>query len=572
MSAAPLPVETSGPSNVAAHLPRVAARQPFATAIYAPSGRDRAGRARYVHCTYRQLDEASDRIARGLATLGVSRGTRVALMVRPSLELFSLTFGLFKAGAVPVLIDPGIGLANMKACLAKSRPEAFIGVPTAQLARLVLGWARRSVRTVVTVGGGGFFGGSRAAFGGTSLEEVERRGDGSRAPLPDVGADDVAAVLFTSGSTGVPKGAVYTHGNFSAQVEAIRRMYDIRPGEVDLPTFPLFALFDPALGMTTVVPDMDPTRPAKADPRILAAAIEDFGVTNMFGSPALLDTLGRWGERDGKRLPSLRRVISAGAPVPAKVLARMRAMLSEDARVVTPYGATECLPVATIESREVLGETAERTSAGEGVCVGAPVPEAEVRIIAVTDEPIARFEDAQLLGVGEIGEIVVRGPMATQRYFDADEQTRLAKIPDAPGVGVRHRMGDVGYLDERGRLWFCGRKSQRVETGERTIFTQPVEGVMDTHRDVRRSALVGVRRGGRVEPVVCVELERARRDAATLRAELRSLALAHEVTRGIETFLVHPGFPVDIRHNAKIRREELAAWAEAQLAKTEGRR
>ncbi|HEY8430488.1 MAG TPA: fatty acid CoA ligase family protein, partial [Sandaracinaceae bacterium] len=546
----------TAPVNVAAHLPRMAALQPYAPAIFAPAGRDRRGRPRYTHYTYRQLDEASDRIARGLEAHGIGKGTRVALMVRPSLELFSITFGLFKAGAVPVLIDPGIGLANMKACLERARPEAFIGIPAAQAARLALGWAK-TVRTVITVG-------PRGPWPGLTLDAIERAGERSGRVLRETAASDLAAILFTSGSTGPPKGAVYTHGNFAAQVEAIRRMYDIRPGEIDLPTFPLFALFDPALGMTTVIPEMDPTRPAKADPRKIVRAIEDFGVTNMFGSPALLDTLSRWGEAEGVRLPSLRRVISAGAPVPARVLARMRTMLDERAVVVTPYGATECLPVATIESREVLGETAAQTERGKGVCVGRPVPEAEVAIIAIEDGPIRTWSDAKVLPPGEIGEIVVKGPMATRRYWESEEHTALAKIAD--GDAVRHRMGDLGYLDERGRIWFCGRKSQRVVTAEGVLFTIPCEGVFNAHRDVRRSALVGVRRHGRTIPVVCVELERGTRDRERVIRELRRLALAHEHTRSIETFLVHPGFPVDIRHNAKIRREELARWAERELA------
>lgn len=559
MQEEPIRASERGPVNIAAHLPRVAAQQPYAPAIFAPDGRDRRGRPRYTHYTYKQLDDASDRIARGLEASGVGRGTRVALMVRPSLELFSITFGLFKAGAVPVLIDPGIGLANMKACLERARPEVFVGIPTAQLARLALGWAR-TARTVITVG-------PRGPWPGLTLDDIERAGAGSSTALRATSPDDLAAILFTSGSTGPPKGAVYTHGNFAAQVEAIRRMYDIRPGEIDLPTFPLFALFDPALGMTTVIPEMDPTRPANADPRIIARAIEDFGVTNMFGSPALLNTLSRWGEANGVRLPSLRRVISAGAPVPARVLARMRAMLSDEADVVTPYGATECLPVASIESREVLRETAKMTEQGAGVCVGRPVPEAEVAIIAITDAPIRAWSDAKVLPRGEIGEIVVRGPMATRRYWDSDEHTALAKIAD--GDAVRHRMGDLGYLDEAGRIWFCGRKSQRVVTSEGTFFTIPCEGVFNAHPDVFRSALVAASLGGRTVPVVCVELERGarRRDRARLLSELKERASAHEHTRAIELFLVHGGFPVDIRHNAKIRREELALWATEELAR-----
>ena len=548
-------LDDRAPVNVAAHLPRVAREQPDAPAIWAP---DRRGR--YTPTTYRELDAASDRIARGLGAFGVARGARVALMVRPSRELFSLVFGLFKAGAVPVLIDPGIGLRNMKACLAKARPEAFIGIPAAQLARKALGWAP-SARTIITVGA------RTPLTRGATLHDVERAGDGAGDALAPTRAEDLAAVLFTSGSTGAPKGAVYTHGNFAAQVDAIRRMYDIRPGEIDLPTFPLFALFDPALGMTTVIPDMDPTRPAKADPRKIASAIERFGVTNMFGSPALLNTLSRWGEATGRKLPTLRRVISAGAPVPAAVLARMRAMLDERAIVVTPYGATECLPVATIESREVLGETASATERGAGVCVGRPVPEAEVAIIGITDAPIARWSDAEVLGPGAIGEIVAKGPMATRRYFESEEQTALAKIADEGG-SFRHRMGDLGYLDSSGRVWFCGRKSQRVVTGDETLFTIPCEGVFNAHPDVFRSALVGASVGGQIVPVVCVELEEERRDRGRLVMELRALAHRHAHTRAIRTFLVHPGFPVDIRHNAKIRREELARWASRELSRS----
>ena len=126
--------------------------------------------------------------------------------------------------------------------------------------------------------------------------------------------DDIAAILFTSGSTGVPKGAVYTHGNFLAQVELLKETYGIEPGEIDLPTFPLFALFDPALGMSAVIPEMDPTRPANVDPEKILGAIQRYGVTNTFGSPALLHRVGSYGAAHGVKLPTLRRVISAGAP------------------------------------------------------------------------------------------------------------------------------------------------------------------------------------------------------------------------------------------------------------------
>ena len=284
----------SEPVNIAGFLPRMAESLPYAPAIYYPCGRGADGKVRYTHYTYRQLDEQSDLIARGLTAVGVGRGVRTALMVKPSLEFFALTFGIFKAGAVPVMIDPGIGLKSLKTCLAEAQPEAFIGIPAAHAARVVLGWARGTLKTLITVG-------RKWAWGGLTLDDVRRAGAeaGSGGFIAETRADDMAAILFTSGSTGRPKGVMYEHRHFVNQVKLIRDAYDIRPGEIDLPTFPLFALFDPALGMTSVIPDMDATRPAAVDPALLIEAVHDFGITNMFGSPALLNTVGRYGEAHG---------------------------------------------------------------------------------------------------------------------------------------------------------------------------------------------------------------------------------------------------------------------------------
>jgi len=316
--------------------------------------------------------------------------------------------------------------------------------------------------------------------------------------------------------------------------------------------------------MTTIVPDMDSTRPAHVDPRKIIEAVKEFGVTNMFASPALLDTVGRYGAEHGVKLPTLRRVISAGAPVPATVMECFLGMLEPGARVLTPYGATESLPVASISSDEVLGETRDRTDEGAGVCVGHPVERVRVSIIGIDDGVIDRWDDELCLPPGEVGEIVVKGAAVTRSYYGRDEATLLAKIPDAEGDGFSHRMGDLGYLDEQGRLWFCGRKAHRVVTRERTYFTVPCEAIFNTHTRVRRTALVGVHRDGEVRPVLCVELERNTTADDALTGELKALGSAHEHTRAIDTVLYHPGFPVDIRHNAKIGREKLAAWASAR--------
>jgi acyl-CoA synthetase (AMP-forming)/AMP-acid ligase II len=561
------------PVNIASVLPARAAAQPDVPAIHYPVGRDRDGRTRYIHYTYRELDEESTILAAGLQASGIGPGVRTVLMVRPSLPFFALTFAIFRAGAVPVFVDPGMGLRNLGTCLAEAAPEAFIGIPQAHAARVVLGWARPTLRTLVTVG-------PRLGWGGITLAQVRARGLAARAGWtpPPTRAEDMAAILFTSGSTGVPKGVVYTHGIFLAQVESIRSLYDIQPGEIDLPTFPLFALFDPALGMTTVIPRMDFTRPAKVDPRNIAEAVEQFGVTTLFGSPALLRTVGRWGVRHGVQLPTLRRVISAGAPVSPQVLETFAAMLPDDARIHTPYGATESLPVATIHHRQILDDTRAATEAGRGVCVGLPAPGMQVEVIRIDDGPLPDWSDDLPVPRGEVGEIVVRGPVVSTTYYQREASTVLAKIRAADG-GILHRMGDLGYFDDQGRLWFCGRKAHRVILPDgRILFTIQVEQVFNVHPQVARTALVGARGpDGATLPVLCIEREEELPDGETRRLThaalcetLRTLAQTHAHTRDIRHMLIHPAFPVDIRHNAKIGREQLAAWATQELARGKG--
>jgi acyl-CoA synthetase (AMP-forming)/AMP-acid ligase II len=253
--------------------------------------------------------------------------------------------------------------------------------------------------------------------------------------------------------------------------------------------------------------------------------------------------------------------------VPAAVVARMLDLLPPDAQFWTPYGATECLPVAVIEGRELL-TLRERTDAGAGTCVGRPVAGNTVRIIRIDDGAIPEWHDALQVAPGQVGEITVAGPSATDSYFNRDAQTALAKIRETlPEGGARivHRMGDLGWFDAEGRLWFCGRKSQRVVVdAATTLCTEQVEPVFNVHADVARTALVGVGPRGAQVPVLCVELAAGvdPRDWPRIAAELRHLADGAVHTAKVAGFLRHPGpFPVDIRHNAKIGRETLAAWA-----------
>jgi olefin beta-lactone synthetase len=456
-----------------------------------------------------------------------------------------------------------MGTQNLGVCLDEAEPEAFIGVPKAHIGRRLYGWGKRTIRTTVNVGRFRFFCDARI----NQLLGTAVLADGYNPPR--VTADTPAAILFTSGSTGVAKGAEYTHGIFAAQVDMLRTAYGIRPGEVDLCTFPLFALFGPALGMTCVIPDMDARRPADIDPVRTADALTRYQVTNFFGSPAVLRRLSH---TDTPLTPTLRRVISAGAPAAVDVLERFTRRLPAGVQVFTPYGATEALPVANVGSDEILAETRTLTEQGHGVCVGTPFDGMTVRIIRITDEPLPAWDESLCVPNGEVGEIVVSGPVVTQRYFHRDAATGLAKIPDPATGRMMHRMGDVGYFDDRGRLWFCGRKSHRVETPHGTLFTDMVEPIFNALRDgtlpiVGRTALVGVTRNGGRHPVLCYEpgsYAKMGRDPTPI---LRDTAVSHEHTAEINTFLMYDRlrFPVDVRHNSKIFREQLAVWADAKL-------
>ncbi len=540
--------------NIAAAVPALARERPEQIAMRCPGSHGRYD----IALTYAELDARSDAIAAGLATRGIVRGTRTVLMVRPTPEFFLLMFALFKAGAVPVLVDPGIDKRALKQCLDEAQAEAFIGIPLAHIARTLLRWAR-SARIRITTG-------KRAWFADATLDDVERMGANAGAQLADTQPDDVAAILFTSGSTGVPKGVVYRHRHFVAQIEMMRAAFGIVPGGIDLPTFPPFALFDPTLGVTSIIPDMDPTRPGSADPRKLHAAIARFGVDQLFGSPALMRVLTEYAQP----LPTVKRVTSAGAPVPADVVAKLHELLPADATFWTPYGATECLPVAVIEGRELI-TLRSRTEQGAGTCVGRAVPPNDVRLIRVIDDAIASWSDGLIVEGGLVGEITVAGPTATDTYFNRDAATRIAKIRELLPDGserIVHRMGDLGYFDSAGRLWFCGRKTQRVVTADATLCTEQFEPVFNTHPDVRRTALVGVGSFGAQRAVLCVELREGISASQWPRIadELRHLSEGFVHAAKVEMFLHYPKpFPVDIRHNAKIGREKLALWATAKL-------
>jgi len=378
--------------------------------------------------------------------------------------------------------------------------------------------------------------------------------------------DDLAAVIFTTGSTGPPKGVRYEHSIFCAQLQLIKEYYDIGPSDIDQPAFPLFALFATALGACAVIPDMDPTRPAKVDPEKFVASINRYKVTYSFGSPAIWNVVSRYCVKNRIVLQSMRKILMAGAPVPYEVLQRTSEILPPEATIFTPYGATESLPIASISGKEILADTWRFSQQGRGTCVGRALPGIDLEIMAISDHPVPQLQREMLLGVGEIGEILVRGDVVTRAYQNNHDETRLAKVQD--GDSFWHRMGDVGYLDASRRLWFCGRRAHRVQTDNGPLYTIPCEAVINEHPQVYRSALVGIKSREKdcCLPVIIVELHKDKSiNKKQVLAEIKTMSQRNKLTRDIELFLIHKEFPVDIRHNAKIFREKLAIWAQRKI-------
>jgi len=545
--------------NVAQPLAETAARVPFRPAIVFPAGRDQHGRSKFIQLTFQQLNQESDRYAHGLSQYGIRRGDRTLMLLRPGLEFVALAFALLKIGAIPVLIDPGMGRRAFLQCVAETEPVNLIGISTAHVLRKLFPGPFRAVQRSITVGKRWFWRGARL----DDLWSTRR----DPFPIAPTTIQDEAAIAFTSGSTGIPKGVIFLHGTFKAQIDLLHNEIGYVDGGIDLPGLYIFALYNPALGVTTILPDMDPSRTAEINPAYVVESIQTHGVTTSFGSPTIWKIVGQYCIDNDIQLSSLHRILMAGAPVSPSLIAQYRDILT-NGDVYTPFGATEALPITMMSGDEILTQTAELTKSGHGICVGRPTRGTTIRIIEITKAPILQWDESLVLPRGKVGEIVVKGPVVTQSYLNRPQQNAEAKIRE--GAETWHRMGDLGYFDDQGRLWFCGRKKHRVETSKGMLFPVQCEAIFNCHPALARSALVGVGEMGKQRPILIVELPKNKTpisDAAkrVLIQELLALGAEHQITHSICDVLFHPDFPVDVRHNAKIQREKLAIWAEKQL-------
>lgn len=510
-------------------------------------------------CSFMELDLYADRYGAYLTAEGVHSGDRVMLMVRPSIDFIALAFALFRIGAPVILIDPGMGYKNLLRCIASVKPDYLVGIPAVVGLSMLFGNKFSSLKKRFCCG----------RFLGLPSLDIRRKREVEQGSIETYHPDEtsLAAIIFTTGSTGPPKGVRFEHSIFSAQLEKIQSYYGIGRGDIDQPGFPLFALFSTALGAHAVIPDMDPTRPAQVDPQKFARSIQDYQVTYSFGSPALWQVVSRYCQENKIRCRSLKKVLMAGAPVSGDLVRQVFAIIGEDGQIHTPYGATECLPIVSMEGSEIIGETWAETKKGKGTCVGRPLPGITVKIIEANDSVLENMGECTMLGPEKRGEIIVQGDVVTRAYDGNAIQNLASKIKD--GKNFWHRIGDVGYTDTKGRLWFCGRMAHRVFSRAGVMYTICCEALVNNHPEVFRSALVGIDSEDDYQtPVMIIELHKPiTRNVRDIITEIKTLCADHPLLENVAHVLVYDAFPVDIRHNAKIFREKLAVWAQQQVRK-----
>ena len=465
-------------------------------------------------------------------------------MVKPGLELYALAFALFKIRGIPVIVDPGMGIKRILANYKHVGAEVFVGMPFTQLIRRIAKDTFQSVRLIYTVRKGG-------------LSLVRGEVPVPVTPTATVEPSDLAFITFTTGSTGPAKAVEACFSMLDAAVQIIRHQFNQSNDEKDLVSMPFFGLISLMIGSTVVIPPMNPGKPAAINPALIAQTMLDAGITTMVASPAFYDRLSRYAEQEKIVFPKLKVMISGGAPMALYIMQRCEAMISAEGKFYVCWGATEGLPLSFIDVKEIEALKVPVIAGGLGSPLGRPVDGVNLQIIRTQKGDAPAWEDRQPLARGELGEIIASGANVSTAYHKDEKANRGHKIVD-PSTQVWHRTGDIGFIDEAGRLIFTGRMAHLVEVDGELLHSVACEGVSNAHSSVKRSALVKASD----KPVMIIELKPGAENPDLIKAEVLNLLQKNPRTQSINTLMIHRSFPVDPRHNAKIERAKLALWAE----------
>jgi acyl-CoA synthetase (AMP-forming)/AMP-acid ligase II/pimeloyl-ACP methyl ester carboxylesterase len=520
--------------------------------------------------TWAELDRRVQGAAHRLISGGVAPGDRVALLIPPSIDLTVAVYAVWRAGAAIVVADKGLGVRGLRSALRSADVDHVIGSRQGLLAASVMGLPHSRFRADSR-----FQAGSRFRAGtipaGTAMEHATPSSPGLAPSLPTPAPDAEAAVVFTSGATGPAKGVLYLHTQVAAQIAVIRAAYQLSTRDRIVAAFAPFALYGPALGIASCVPATDVTAPGTLTAAALSDAVHAIDATVVFASPAALrNVVATRGDMTMLQRGALRRVrvlMSAGAPVPLQVLQSMHELMPS-AQAHTPYGTTEVLPVT-----DITGEQIEAAGIGDGVCVGRPLPGVQVRISGLDAEGAA---DGDLTAQPHIiGEICVQAAHVKERY---DSLWAIERASSR--TAGWHRTGDVGYLDEQGRLWIQGRLQHLITAAGGIVTPVGVEQRVEALPAISLAAAVGIGPPGTQQVALVVQLVQStggssRRPRLRLPLAGRKMVVADlEITDAVRAaagipvaaVLVTGALPVDIRHQSKIDRIAVRAAAEKALA------
>jgi acyl-coenzyme A synthetase/AMP-(fatty) acid ligase len=516
----------------------VALSQPEAIALRVPVRS--WGRLSYKNWTFRALLAYEQVVYKYLVQKGIVNGMRVFLALPMGPACMATLFALLRIGAVPLLMDAGQSLKHIRLILQQGQPDAIVSTRrgigfsylfqryfTKPLRRIALSIERYPGGVATSVLG------DCKAFEGRGLAEA----DGS-----------MVAILYTSGSTGAPKGVVYTDRMLLAQLEGLREHYGLEEGSVDYPMLPVFALFNPWLGVTTVLPEVCAKAPLSSSMAKLWEGLVQSGATQAFASPILWERLVDFAIDKQLKQNGLLKIFMAGCSMPPSLFPKLKQVFPL-AAVQSPYGATEALPLTDAPGSFLYD--CFNNEANVGTPIGKPLPGIVLKIV--------KEGSFEALPVGQVGEVVVQGAVVSPAYDGLLEVNAKSKWIDGDGQ-LWHRMGDLGYVDERGFFWFCGRIVEKVENDGKIWYPDVCERFFLAHEAVQRAALVGLPHGDKLRPAIAIQLKPNKDHCLkTIKAALHKLAKSNVYTRDIEDFYFCDTFPVDRRHNAKIHRLQLAS-------------
>ena len=519
--------------------------------------------------SFRELDQKSDRAARYLSNRGFKDGLVTLVLARPSTEFVVLMYAMLKTGAVPLLL-PSIkirkrsGRAQLRKILNRARPEGVIGSGALLAIRRILRLGPRKLRTINVRNLKKFYSNSNNGSGFTSKKEIDW-------------TDVPAFVRYTTGSTGPPKGVIYSHGMLHSLLRTLESegitsddVFFGRSGTL---------IIHPLIGISSV---SIMAKPRHIRGQEIVETVSTWGATAAFLSPPSAIHLANYLESHAEShnqsptmLESLTRIYVGGETISAGFVSTIESHLSEERsprggfRLV--YGATEGFPLCQAHASTII-ETHPKTESGMGFCLGEPVEGIMIRILSFEDyneqfDPSIASEVSGY-GPGSIGEISAMGPAVYSSLIGQDEiefgGPKTTAHDSLDGTNW-HRTGDLGYLDQHGRVWIVGRKAHRVRSKNGyTLHTKQIEEIFNHSLGIRTALVEGPDNHW---PVILVEKDNAPWNEMKKRLkEEAKRACGLLGYDGELTFLQYGGvFPVDSGHEAKIEREKLSNWAKHRL-------